>query len=91
MITVPRAVPRAVLVVALVAVLGFGLLPRGGGRADAQPMGLAAPPACQCSTPTSAGGLSVLHCVCGGLACVASVAPRTPEGDARSHQLQCVK
>jgi len=64
-----------------------------GPGATAQPLGLGPPPACQCSAPTALPALSavVVHCLCGGLACViaqhAALAGAVPV----STQLQCVR
>lgn len=55
------------------------------GRAEAQ--NIMAAPACQCSTATAIPELSakVVHCLCGGMACVLS------EQRAGSQLMQCVR
>lgn len=67
----------------LTAAAWIGLRP-----APAQAQGIMSTPACQCSAPTAVGGLplNVVHCMCGGVACVLS-----QHGAGTSHQLQCVK
>jgi len=61
--------------------------------AGAQPLGLGPPPACQCSAPTPMPALSavVVHCLCGGVACV--IAQHGSPGGAGpvSTQMQCVR
>jgi len=58
------------------------------GDVQAQPVMSA--PSCQCSAPTSIPGLStqVVHCLCGGMACVLS---QHSEPGASKNLMQCVK
>lgn len=67
--TVSGRVGVAASLLVVAGALGAGLLikPRA---AEAQNI-MAAPP-CQCSAPTAVPGMSmtVVHCVCGGVACV---------------------
>ena len=86
------ALHRQALRLATAGLAALGLASLGAGAA-AQPLGLGPPPACQCSVPTPVPALSVtlVHCLCGGLACV--VAQHALLGGAApgSTQLQCVR
>jgi hypothetical protein len=64
-----------------------------GPGAAAQPLGLGPPPACQCSAPTALPALSmvVVHCLCGGVACVVAQHAPLGGGVGLSTQLQCVR
>lgn len=68
-----RGAGRAAVVLCLVAAALAGAVFMQVRPAEAQGI-MAAPPACQCSAPTRVPGLSmdVVHCVCGGMACVIS-------------------
>jgi hypothetical protein len=78
----------ATAALALTAWLGLAAIGLRSGTAEAQ--GLMSAPACQCSAPTAIPGLdtSLVHCVCGGMACVLS--QHAGKGGAEN-RMQCVR
>ena len=72
----------------LALVLALSWVTLRAGPAQAQPVMTA--PACQCSAPTAIPGLAtqVVHCLCGGMACVLS---QHSEPGASRNLMQCVK
>jgi hypothetical protein len=82
-----RGVARvaASLVVVAAALAAAVLLKPGAAEAQ----NIMAAPACQCSAPTAVPGMSmtVVHCVCGGVACVLS----EYTGAGKTPLMQCVK
>jgi hypothetical protein len=71
-----------------IAIILVVLLATPWRHADAQ--GVMSPPACQCSAPTAIPGISttIVHCICGGMACV--ISEHTGSGK-NGNRLQCVK
>ena len=84
-----RGAGRAAAVLCLVAAALAGAVFMQAPPAQAQ--GIMAAPACQCSTPTVVPGLSmtVVHCVCGGMACV--ISEHNPPNKTSTPLMQCVR
>jgi len=74
--------------VGLLSILGFAGAGLVTGKAEAQ--GLMSAPACQCSAATVVPGIStsLVHCLCGGVACV--VSQHSGQGT-NANLMQCVR